>query len=160
MTRALLFATAALALGACAAPEPAPQRSVGFEQTLDPSCYTVDLFQEVRIAEPNGDLPEGWNGYKGRWGGGAWAGEWCHDLYVLAVEPDGLVRLIETHAPYEPWGKRATAYRRTARIGEDGRLRLRYGRVEIEYWLEDGRLLGERREDGERHRIMMTRRSV
>ncbi len=159
MTRVLIIALALAAAG-CASEKPAPRATTAFAETVDPSCYTVDLFTPPNFVEPNGEVPDGWRGFTGRWGGGAWAGEWCHDLYVLEVQPDGLVRLIETHAPYEAWGKPATAFRRTARIGDDGRLRLAYGRVQIEYWIEDGRLLGLREEDGRRQRIMMTRRDA
>lgn len=159
MTRAIIIALA-LAVAGCGGGKPKPEPSAGFEETVDASCYTVDLFQKPRFVEPNGEVPSAWRGFTGRWGGGAWAGQWCHDLYVLEVKPDGLVRLIETHAPFEAWGKPATAFSRTARIDEDGRLRLAYGRVKIEYWIENGRLLGVRNEDGMSQRIMMSRREA
>lgn len=117
-----------------------------FDKTRDPSCYTVDLFTKVEFREPKAEVPEAWRGFKGRWGGGKWAGEWCHDLYVLDVQPSGAVSIVETYAPYEPWGKRAAAFRRTAHIGSDGRLRMAYGRVRVEYWLEDGEIRGLREE--------------
>jgi len=152
---------AALILSGCGGSDRAPAPLADpFAQTRDSSCYTVDLFTEVRINRPSDDVPEDWRGFSGRWGGGKWAGEWCHDLYVLDIQPDGRVRLIETYAPYEPWGKRAAAFTRTARIDPDGRLRLRYGRTRMEYWLKDGELRGVRDEGGGELLIAMERRSV
>ena len=154
----VMIVAVALAAASCGWTEERERpRPTGFPDTVDASCYTVDLFTEPNWVRPDGAVPEEWRGFAGQWGGAAWAGEWCHDLYVLEVQPDGLVRLIETHAPYAAWGKPATAFRRTARIGPDGRMRLAYGQVRIEYWLEDGRLLGVREEAGERQRIMMSR---
>lgn len=149
------------AVAACGGSDPTPRRApTGFAETQNPECYTVDLFTDIQFKRPAAEVPEDWRAFAGRWGAGAWDGAWCHDLYVLEVLPDGLVRLVETHAPYEPWGKRATAYRRTARIGEDGRMRLRYGQVQVEYWVEDGKLYGVRREAGQRRNILLTRDSA
>lgn len=151
-------ALAGLAAGCAMAPEAPDPARVAHEQTFRPDCYTVDLFTPAPI-EPAAEaaeegVPEHHAAYLGRWGGGAWDGEWCHDLHVLDVEPDGRAIVVETHAPYPAWGKPVTAYRRTGRIGEDGRLRLQYGPTRVEYWVEDGALFGVRREAGERDRLI------
>jgi hypothetical protein len=156
-----LLALCALSLlAACAAQKPKPPAADPFAVTRDDSCYTVDLFTKVSIRPPEPTLPADWRGFSGRWGGGKWAGEWCHDLYVVDIAADGRVTVIETHAPLEKWGKPATAFRRTARIGEDGRLRLAYGPVEVEYWLENGMLKGLRDEGAGLQRIAMVRRGA
>jgi hypothetical protein len=155
MTRAIAAAAlAGLLAGCAAAPEgPEPAR-VAHEQTIRPECYTVDLFTPAPIETAGEEVPERYAAYLGRWGGGAWDGEWCHDLHVLKVSEDGRATVVETHAPYAPWGKVATAYRRNGRIGEDGRLRLNYGPTRVEYWVEDGALYGVRRESGDRERLI------
>ena len=129
-----------------------------YMMTRDDSCYTVDLFTPARIKVPGREVPEEWRGFSGRWGGGAWEGEWCHDLYVLEIKPDGTVHVIDTHAPLPEWGKLATAFRRTGRIDDDGRLRLSYGHVDVEYWLQEGKLLGHRDEGRGLWEIAMVRR--
>lgn len=159
MRRAVLAGLLASLSAACAgnvAEQPSPAR-VAHEATVRPDCYTVDLFKPEELVTPVEAVPAAWTGYVGRWGDAAWDGEWCHDLYVLEVRPDGRVSVIETHAPYPEWGKPVTAYRRTAKIGEDGRLRLDYGSTRVEYWLEDGKLYGLRREGGVRRRIALSR---
>jgi hypothetical protein len=159
----LVAAATVAALGGCAgfgAGGDAARRASAFDSTQDASCYTVDLFTEPRFVAPGGEVPRRWRDFAGVWGGGAWNGVWCHDLYILEVKPDGLVRVIETHAPHEPWGKRATAFQRTGRIGSDGRLRLRYGQVEAEYWVEDGVLYGLQNDAGDLRRIALTRRTT
>jgi hypothetical protein len=156
----LIGVVAVGALAGCMSSAPPPRTDVAFEETRDASCYTVDLFTKPRFVKPGDNVPRNWRDFAGVWGGGAWDGQWCHDLYILEVQPDGLVRLIETHAPYEPWGKRATAFQRTGRIGEDGRLRLRYGRTVSEYWVENGTLFGRQDEAGDIRRIALSRQST
>jgi hypothetical protein len=151
---------AACLLAACAPSKPKAPAVDPFAVTRDDSCYTVDLFTKVAIRAPSDKVPSDWRGYSGRWGGGKWAGVWCHDLYVVDIAPDGKVTVIETHAPLEAWGKPATAFRRTARIGQDGRLRLAYGDVAVEYWLENGLLKGLRDEGAGLQHIAMTRRGT
>jgi hypothetical protein len=153
--RAIIFGLALLAAG-CAGGNRQPAVDV-LADTRDSSCYTVDLFTKVEFQEPEANVPSDWRGFAGKWGGGKWGGRWCHDLYVLNVMPDGQVNIVETYAPYEPWGKRASAFRRTAQIDRDGRLRVAYGRVKMEYWLEDGELRGMREENGDRHLIALAR---
>jgi hypothetical protein len=155
----LAVGVAALTLG-CAGDGARKPQADPFAETRDSSCYTVDLFTRARIIEPASDVPAQWRGYLGRWGGGKWGGAWCHDLYVTEISADGRVRLIETYGPYDPWGRRAAAFTRTARIDSDGRLRLSYGRTRMEYWLQDGELRGVRDESRGRLLIAMERRSV
>ncbi len=159
MKQFILIAAAFAA--ACSTPVRQERATVAFDATRDDSCYTVDLFTKVSINRPGGEVPEAWRAFSGRWGGGAWAGEWCHDLYVLDIRPDGQVDIVETYAPHVPWGKRATAFRRTAQIDPDGRLRLAYGRVKLEYWVENGVMYGSREETGlGQHRIAMVPRAA
>lgn len=156
--RTLICLAAAAAIAGCAPTKVA--KVDPYANTRDDSCYTVDLFTKVEIRQPTGDVPAKWRAFSGRWGGGKWAGEWCHDLYVLDIAPDGRVNVVETYAPYEPWGKRATAFRRVAQLGEDGRLRLNYGRVKLVYWVEDGVMYGARDEGVGIQPIAMVRRSA
>jgi hypothetical protein len=134
---------AVLAAGCAAKKEPEVD---ALAMTRDASCYTVDLFFDWAVAPPGADVPEKWRRYAGVWGSGKWDGQWCHDLYVLNVTPAGEATVIETHAPLPAWGRPASAFRRTGRIGEDGRLRIAYGQVVVEYWLEGDTLLGRRQE--------------
>lgn len=155
----VILAVAGL-VAACGAQKQKVAKVDPYAATRDDSCYTVDLFTKVEIARPSESVPKDWRAFSGRWGGGKWAGEWCHDLYVLDIAPDGQVHLVETYAPYEPWGKRATAFRRVAQIGEDGRLRLNYGRVKLVYWVENGVMYGARDEGLGAQPIAMVRRDA
>lgn len=148
-------ALGALMLAGCA-PKQKPRGPTPFDLTVVEDCYTVDLFTTVEVEEP-GEVPDDWKGYSGRWGGAAWDGKWCHDLFVLSIASNGEVEVMELHAPYEQWGKQATAFRRKGFITDDGRLHLRYSGVDIEYWLENGRLHGLRREGEGELRIALTR---
>lgn len=107
-------------------------------------CYTVDLFTKVKVEKPGPDVPEKFRRFAGFWGSGAWNGVWCHDLLVSKVHPDGRVELVDMHAPYEPWHQPASAFRRTARIGEDGVLRFEYDGEKVSYRIIDGRLYATR----------------
>lgn len=153
----ILLSFLVVTLAGCGASRRA-ERPDAYVMTRDDSCYTVDLFTAVNFVPPGNEVPSEWRGFAGRWGGGAWAGAWCHDLYVLEIMPDGLVKVVDTHAPLPEWGKPATAFRRTARIDSDNRLRMRYGNTVVEYWLEDGKLLGHRDEGNGALRIAMVQR--
>jgi hypothetical protein len=157
--RRILYCIALGALVACAPPSAKkPAGPTAFDQTVDQSCYTVEIDSPAKIREPNLTVPKALRALSGRWGGGAWAGKWCHDLHVLSVEPNGNAVVIEAHAPYEPWGKNATAFRRKARVSEDGTLRMIYKGVVIEYWVaDDGSLHGLRKEGDLEHRIKLSR---
>jgi hypothetical protein len=147
-----------LALAACGSSRRAEQAADPYMLTRNDKCYTVDLFTQAPIVKPSAQVPESWRGFSGRWGGGAWAGQWCHDLYVLEIKPTGEVTVIDTHAPLPEWGKPATAFKRTARIDRDGRLRMEFGETRVEYWLQDGRLLGHKDEGQGQWRIAMVPR--
>ena len=149
------LAAAGLALAACA-PKRAANAPDPYDRTVDAECYTVDLFTPAQVSKPSNDVPAEWHAYLGKWGGGAWEGQWCHDLYVLSISPDGQVDIISAHAPLEAWGKEATAFRRQGRITEDGKLRILYRNIELEYRLQGGKLYGDRKEGDTRMRIKLS----
>ncbi|SEA54537.1 hypothetical protein SAMN05444370_106168 [Rubrimonas cliftonensis] len=159
MTKYAAALAVAATLAGCAGGEKTAEVDP-YAHTRDSSCYTVDLFTDVEITPPAPSVPSDWKAFSGRWGGGKWAGEWCHDLYVLNIAPTGEVQVVETYAPYAPWGKRATAFTRRATIGKDGKLRLRYGDTSLVYWVKDGVLYGERDEAGGKTIIAMERRAA
>ena len=151
------FAVAALmaaGLAGCAEPEkPQPQVNL-----IQPDCYTVDLYQPPRYVKPGPEVPPTHTAFLGQWGGGAWNGLVCHDLWVLDVAADGQVTMLDAHGPglYPD----ATAFERVGRIDGDGRLNVRKGGSEVQYWIEDGRLYGLRRRGDQEIRIIMERRSA
>lgn len=126
--------------------------------TLRPDCYTVFLHDDPKYVRPGPDTPQAAAAFLGRWGGGAWNGTVCHDLWVLDVDAaGGTVLMIDAHGPglYAD----ATAFRRTGEITEDGRLRVEKGRETVEYWIDDdGHLQGARFAGGQVIRIVMERR--
>ncbi len=125
---------------------------------IQPDCYTVDPYVPPRIAKPRKDVPDPWRQFSGKWGGGAWDGRVCHDLYVLQVEPSGTVVMFDAHGP--GFNADATAFTRKGVIGSDGRLRVRKGNAQVEYWIEDGRMYGLRRRGRAENRIIMTRQKL
>ena len=142
-----LLVAAAIVLAGCAslaqesADTDAPPAPIPVAASGDGAdCYTVDLFTEVKVEKPGKEVPEKFRRFSGFWGSGAWNGVWCHDLLVSKIYPDGRVELVDMHAPYEPWGQPASAFRRTGRIGEDGVLRLAYDGEKVSYRIIDGRL--------------------
>lgn len=145
-----LLALAACSFGGGKKVDPTP-----FEKTTVEDCYTVDLFTVAKIIPPAKDVPKEWAAYSGKWGSAGWDGKWCHDLYVLNIDASGKVDVMETHAPYDAWGKKATAFRRKGWIGKDGRLRLTYSGVKSEYWVQGGKLYGLRKEGNGTLRIAM-----
>ncbi|MEL6209473.1 MAG: hypothetical protein AAFR44_04700 [Pseudomonadota bacterium] len=145
-------------LTACAMEEPEVAVEAPPVQLLRGDCYTVELFDGFEIKPaPEGTPPEH-AAFLGEWRFGAWDGEWCHDMIVTEITEDGQVILMDLHAPYEPWGKIATAFRRTARITEDGELHFRHGNTTREYRLQGGRLYGTREEAIEGLREVQLRR--
>lgn len=148
-------ATLTILIAGCAQKAPEPRRVDA--SLIDPDCYTVDPYQPIRIADPNG-VPADMRPFLGAWGGGAWDGEVCHDLWIMEISGQGVALMFDAHAPgFHP---DATAFTRRGEIGEDGRLRVRKGRARVEYWIEDdGRLYGERRQGQNIQRIILTRKS-
>lgn len=163
MIRVLAAAAACLALAACqttggsssdsaalaragAAKTPPPAELARLEE---PGCYTVDLFDKPRFTEPGPEVPESHARYVGKWDGGKWNGDWCHDLFVLSVSADGEVVLLDMHAPWYEGEAPATVFRRTGRITPDGRLEFRYGSVVREYAFIGDKLMASR--TGGRH---------
>lgn len=128
----------------------APQKA----SLVQPDCYTVDPYKKLRIAKPAKSLPDRMRAFLGGWGGGAWGGAVCHDLYVLKVEPTGDAILFDAHGP--GFSTDATAFTRRGVIGEDGRLRVRKGSAKVEYWIEDGRLHGVRKQGHHTTQIILT----
>ena len=123
---------------------------------VQPDCYTVDPYVPPKIAKPRSDVPDDMRAFSGLWGGGAWDGRVCHDLYVLQIEPSGTVVMFDAHGP--GFGYDATAFTRKGEIGEDGRLRVQKGKATVEYWIEDGRMHGVRRIGPLSNRIIMARK--
>lgn len=154
--RAVVACVAAAAISAACAPKLKKTGPTPYDKTVVKDCYTVDLFTVANIEEPGDGVPSDWAQYSGEWGKAAWDGKWCHDLLVTKIHEDGAVEVMELHAPYEPWGKQATAFRRKGRITSEGRLRITYTGVSIEYWIENGRLYGLRREGGGEMRIALS----
>ena len=105
----MAFAALGVALAGCA-PKRVATGPKPYDRTVDAGCYTVDLFTPSNVTTPTSDVPAEWHGYLGKWGGGAWEGKWCHDLYVLSISPDGKVDVISAHAPFPEWGREATAF--------------------------------------------------
>ena len=153
-----LAMAACVVLAACA--PPTKRGPTPYDRTVKSDCYTVDLFTPATIQQPAADVPTAWRAFAGKWGGGAWEGKWCHDLYVLSIGADGKVDLIETHAPFPEWGREATAFRRQGFMTDDGTLRLIYKNVAIEYRIEGGKLLGVRKEGGGEMRIKLSQQSA
>lgn len=155
-TRAIAaIALAALALTACA-PKTVKKGPTPYDATVVADCYTVELFTVAKIETPSAEVPAAWAAYSGKWGKAAWEGKWCHDLHVTKINADGTVEVMSLHAPYEPWGKPATAFRRKAYMTKDNHLRVLYSGVEIDYWIENGRLYGLRKEGGGQMRIALS----
>ena len=113
---AVVSAIAAAVVMGCA-PKRVAKGPTPYDRTVVADCYTVELFTVANIEPPGANVPADWAAYSGVWGKAAWEGKWCHDLHVLRVEEDGSVEVMELHAPYEPWGKPATAFRR--RVGDE-----------------------------------------
>ena len=143
--RVMMIAAACIVVAGCAkdevktveAPEPAPELTRA-------DCYTVVLFDDPQVREPDEQVPAEYADYLGSWTRGAWDGEWCHDLLVTEVTADGAVELYEMHAPHAEWGQPASAFKRTARIDKNGDLRFRYGTETVKYDYVDGKLYAER----------------
>jgi hypothetical protein len=142
--RILLLVTACVLVSGCsffrkseAIPPVQPVEAVAADE-----CYTVDLFTEVTIEQPEQDVPEAYQQFLGEWGGGAWNDVWCHGLLISKIYADGRVELVDMHAPYAPWNQPATAFRRVGRVDAEGNLRFAYGTARRSYRVENGKLVG------------------
>ncbi len=155
-TLTTLMAVSAMALAGCGAGNPVQKKNpVTQSKLIQPDCYTVDPYVQPKITKPRSDVPEVMRAFIGKWGGGAWDGRICHDLYVLQVEPSGTVVMFDAHGPgFHP---DATAFTRRGEIGDDGHLRVRKGNAQVEYWIENGQLHGVRRWGTAENRIIMTK---
>jgi len=175
LSPARLAAVAALvALAACGGsqpPPPTPGTVAGIATTptggirrafdapeayADEGCYTVDLFEDVVIrAAPAGTAPEAQQ-LLGHWGFAAWDGEVCHDLWIMELLPNGNVVMFDAHGP--GFRDDATAFTRRGTWTQDGRIQVRKGNANVEYFIRDGRMHGVRTRGSEIHRIIMPRR--
>jgi hypothetical protein len=144
---------ATLTAAGCGAPAKKTQ-PVLESNLIQPDCYTVDPFQKLRIAKAPKGLSDTMRAFLGAWGGGAWNGSVCHDLYVLKVEASGAAVMFDAHGP--GYTNDATAFTRRGQIGDDGRLRVRKGKAQVEYWVENGQLHGVRRIGTQEARIILT----
>lgn len=154
-----------LACVACVACAHKPEKTevkpvADYSQYTDSSCYTVDLFDEWKIAPPAADVPDRYKGYLGDWGNGAWNGNWCHDLRVLKVTADGRVDVLDMHAPDANLKYPATVFRRKGIIDKDGNLRFSYGRETHVYRLDGRFLVGKREGKLGQYKIALTRKDV
>ncbi len=154
MTRAI-SAAAMLLLAACASE---PVETVASKpKIIQPECTTVVPYTPLKMRKPKNDVPEAWRAFAGFWGGGAWDGAVCHDLWVMNVEDDGTVEIFDAHGP--GFGYDATGFARKGKINGDGRMTVRKGAATVEYWIENGQLHGVRRQGKVRSRIILLRKS-
>lgn len=121
---------------------------------IQPDCYTVDPYQKLRIAPAPAKLPAKMRAFLGGWGGGAWNGQVCHDLYVLKIDESGEAILFDAHGP--GFNPDATAFTRRGKIDPEGKLHVRKGGARVEYWIEDGRMYGLRRSGARESHIILT----
>ena len=152
--RLALVGALALGLAACGGGEKKPQIDA---KLVQPDCYTVDPYQPIRIDKPAKEVPDDMRAFLGAWGGGAWDGQVCHDLWVMNVDPQGHVLMFDAHGP--GFFPDATAFTRKGQIDSDGKMRVRKGPAIVEYWIEDGRMYGTRTVGKKVQHIIMSRRS-
>ena len=133
--------------------------SSGFraDQLLKPDCYTVEPYQPIRIARPQAGAPAASGSFLGAWGGGAWDGRVCHDLWIMEIGADGHVLMFDAHGP--GYRQDATGFLRRGEMTADGRIRVRKGGAMVTYWIQDGMLYGERLSGQTLHRVVMRKKS-
>jgi len=146
------FATvlAALALMGCveqSQTEPTQQKTeFELSQALVPGCYTVDLFDPYTLEYPGEDVSVEYRRFLGVWKNGAWGGEWCQDIYITKIYPDGSVDLIDAHGPFRAANIEATVFKRKGRI-RDGVLTFSsFGKTQASYQLGGSYLVGRRKD--------------
>jgi len=130
-----------------AAAEPAVEQPLPpseYAHLNDAKCYTVELYDEVKIEKPAANVPPAYSQFLGAWENGAWNGDWCHDLLIFRVEANGKVHLLDMHEPSEEFGLAPSVFKRVGRIHEDGSIRFAYGTETRRYWLRRGVLFGKR----------------
>lgn len=160
--RRLVVLAALLALAGCdlLGPRKKPEPVVAdLSKRLKVGCYTVDLFDPYKLKSPAAGVPIGNSRFIGVWKDAAWNGEWCHDLYITEVRPDGGVTLLDAYGPYKRQGREATVFKRQAKISNGVLSFTSIGEAKVSYRLSaDGRyLLGKRTDIGGDYDITMLR---
>lgn len=137
-----------LALGALAAcaPERKAKIEVDLRERLSPDCYTVDLFDPYRLEYPSAEVSAENRKFLGVWKNGAWGGNWCHDLYITKVSPDGTVELLDAYGPSAKHGHEATVYKRTGRIDKGVLTFMSHKQTPVSYKLAGEYLVGTRKD--------------
>ena len=140
----LLMVLMALAIAGCVPMKAKKPAGDPHAKNLVPGCYTVDLFDPYVLQYPSDSVPAANREFLGVWRQGAWGGDWCHDLYVTAVYPDGTVDVLDLYGPKRDSGIEATVFKRRGFI-EDGALKLSsIGYATVTYRREGKYLLGSR----------------
>ena len=140
----LLTVLVALAIAGCAPMKAKKPAGDPYAKDLSPGCYTVDLFDPYNLQYPAEGVPAEHREFLGVWRQGAWGGNWCHDLYVLAVHPDGTAEVLDLYGPKRDSGIEATVFKRRG-FFENGELVLRsIGYATVTYRREGKYLLGSR----------------
>lgn len=156
----LVLLAGALALAACESkPKKPPVVEKSHRDNLLVGCYTVDLFDPYRLEFPSQGVTPANSKFLGVWKDAAWNGEWCHDLYITDVRPDGTVTLLDAYGPYKKQNLEATVFKRTAKL-KDGTLSfISLGGASVSYKMsDDGEfLIGKRIDALGRYEITMLR---
>lgn len=140
----LLIVLLALAIAGCVPMKSKQSAGDPHAKNLKPNCYTVDLFDPYRLQYPAEGVSAEAREFLGVWRQGAWGGDWCHDLYVTAVYPDGTADVLDLYGPKRDVGIEATVFKRKGRI-ENGVLKLSsIGFAAVSYRREGKYLLGFR----------------
>lgn len=160
MRRLVLLASALLLCACETAEKKAPPPVKGHADNLSLGCYTVDLFDPYRLEFPKAGVRREDSKFLGAWKDAAWNGEWCHDLYITEVLPDGTVTLLDAYGPYLKQKREATVFKRRGTLKEGVLSFTSVGGASVSYQLsEDGDyLLGNRIDALGRYVITMARR--
>lgn len=157
----LVLLTGALALAGCESKAPEKPEAAAYDHSRDLSvgCYTVDLFDPYRLKYPANGVPREHSRFIGVWKDAAWNGEWCHDLYITEVRPDGTVTLLDAHGPYKPQNHEATVFKRQARISNGTLTFTSVGGGSVSYRLsaDGGYLIGRRKDFAGEYAATMSR---
>ena len=140
----MLMVLLALAIAGCVSTKARKSAEDPHAKHLSPGCYTVDLFDPYVLQYPEEGVPAANREFLGVWRQGAWGGDWCHDLYVTAVHPDGSVDLLDLYGPKRDSGIEATVFKRKGFI-DNGVLTVKsIGYATVNYRREGRYLLGSR----------------